>query len=195
MLEQIGSRTELFIVDDDDMVRNALAACSRMKVFMSPSSRKARRSSSRRARGRRHASFSTYTCRDGPASTSCRRSIRGASERPSLSSPRRATSRCVSAIKLGAADFIVEPFDLEAVTLRVRQAIEEWQRTPHEGTGKYGRESSRSSTSSRPASSEVLAQIASGASNKEAGRRLGISRARSRCIAPASWRSSAPERR
>jgi two-component system, LuxR family, response regulator FixJ len=81
----------------------------------------------------------------------------------------------VSAIKLGAADFIVKPFDPEAVTLRVRQAIEEWQRTPPEDTGEIRARKLKVFDKLTPREQEVLAQIASGASNKEAGRRLGIS--------------------
>ena len=43
-----------------------------------------------------------------------------------------------------------------------------------------------------PREREVLREITAGASNKEAGRNSASARARSRCTAPASWRSSAP---
>jgi len=82
----------------------------------------------------------------------------------------------VEAVKLGAFDFIEKPFHASTVVACVRQAIEAWAR--------------RGSAANRPAGMatdvpgyalltprelEVLDQIAAGASNKEAGRRLGIS--------------------
>jgi FixJ family two-component response regulator len=81
----------------------------------------------------------------------------------------------VAAIKAGAHDFVEKPFDAEVVTSMVREAV------------RVHRE--RGNGSSRPPSSrrfpgadtltarevEVLDQIAQGASNKEAGRLLGIS--------------------
>ena len=80
----------------------------------------------------------------------------------------------VNAIKSGAFDFFEKPFDAETVIVRVREAI---QASEH-----------RSSTSKpsvattfsgqdllTPREHEVLKQIAEGDSNKEAGRKLGIS--------------------
>jgi two-component system, LuxR family, response regulator FixJ len=81
----------------------------------------------------------------------------------------------VAAIKAGAHDFVEKPFDAEAVTSMVREAVRVYRE--------------RSNSATRPPSSrrfpgaetltareiEVLDQIAQGASNKEAGRLLGIS--------------------
>ena len=81
----------------------------------------------------------------------------------------------VAAIKAGAHDFIEKPFDADAVTSMVKEAVRVHR--------------DRNSSAARPPSSrrfpgaesltareiEVLDQIAQGASNKEAGRLLGIS--------------------
>jgi FixJ family two-component response regulator len=81
----------------------------------------------------------------------------------------------VEAIKNGAFDFIVKQFDAENVVSRVREAIETGA-----GRGVLNAvvDSSRKSPGYEKLTGrerEVLAQIASGASNKEVGRLLGIS--------------------
>jgi len=81
----------------------------------------------------------------------------------------------VSAIKLGAADFIVKPFDPEAVTLRVRQAIEQWQRTPPEDTEEIRAQKLKVFDKLTPREQEVLTLLAKGCLYKEIGTRLGIS--------------------
>jgi FixJ family two-component response regulator len=77
----------------------------------------------------------------------------------------------VSAIKLGAVDFIEKPFDAETVVTRVRDAI-----------AALARQAGNRDTSVFPGSElltprerDVLREITAGASNKEAGRILGIS--------------------
>ncbi|QIB34492.1 response regulator transcription factor [Ancylobacter pratisalsi] len=81
----------------------------------------------------------------------------------------------VDAIRHGALDFIEKPFDADTVVERVRDAIEAHNR-------RAGTEPSDLLTAHfpghdllTPREREVLVQIASGASNKEAGRVLGIS--------------------
>lgn len=77
----------------------------------------------------------------------------------------------VSAIKAGANDFIEKPFDADTVVTRVREAI-----------ASYGRHSEGAPGLTFPGAEhltprerDVLQEITGGASNKEAGRRLGIS--------------------
>ena len=80
----------------------------------------------------------------------------------------------VSAIKHGALDFIKKPFEAEAVVAQVRKTMAYGQRPGEEAQGNG---SHRSSAWSRltPRELEVLTRITDGASNKEAGRQLGIS--------------------
>jgi FixJ family two-component response regulator len=79
----------------------------------------------------------------------------------------------VEAMKFGAVDFLEKPFAASAMIDRVRQAVAVYRKATDgqiEGLANFpgrhlltGRER------------DVLAQVAHGASNKEAGRRLGIS--------------------
>jgi len=82
----------------------------------------------------------------------------------------------VDAIKNGALDFIEKPFDGQGVLRRVREAIDAWRRR-QESTGsssvRAARFPGRDLLTQREI--DVLDQIASGASSKEAGRQLGIS--------------------
>jgi two-component system, LuxR family, response regulator FixJ len=82
----------------------------------------------------------------------------------------------VEAIRNGALDFIEKPFDADTVITRVRDAIAAWTRRANGGglpdlalLQFLGQEQLT------PREREVLTQIATGASNKEAGRELGIS--------------------
>jgi FixJ family two-component response regulator len=82
----------------------------------------------------------------------------------------------VDAIKNGALDFIEKPFDADTVLTRVREAVAAWRQRSQDGSLKDvmalqfpGHDLLT------PREREVLAQITGGASNKEAGRKLGIS--------------------
>jgi FixJ family two-component response regulator len=79
----------------------------------------------------------------------------------------------VEAIRNGALDFIEKPFRGDAVVERVRESIAAWSRR-----GDAAHQPGMSVQSREPLTSreqDVLAQIVAGASNKEAGRELGIS--------------------
>jgi len=81
----------------------------------------------------------------------------------------------VEAIRKGAYDFIEKPFDPEQVVARVRAAVEGFSQ--RDGARRVDPRLLRVPCCERltPRERDVLVQIASGASNKEAGRQLGIS--------------------
>lgn len=82
----------------------------------------------------------------------------------------------VEAIKNGALDFIEKPFDADTVVTRVREAIAAFKRRGENGEGAdLLAQSFPGRDLLTPRERDVLAQIARGASNKEAGRQLGIS--------------------
>ncbi len=81
----------------------------------------------------------------------------------------------VEAIKNGAVDFIEKPFDANVVVARVHEALTDWT---------LKRDGAKASLARRvvgftvltPRERVVLVEIASGVSNKQIGRNLGISR-------------------
>jgi two-component system, LuxR family, response regulator FixJ len=79
----------------------------------------------------------------------------------------------VDAIRNGAQDFIEKPFDPAAVAARIRDAIDAWQQDHNEDSPLARVFPGHERLTARER--EVLEQIASGASNKETGRDLGIS--------------------
>ncbi|TBW37230.1 response regulator transcription factor [Siculibacillus lacustris] len=82
----------------------------------------------------------------------------------------------VTAIKYGAFDFIEKPFDAEQIIRRVQEALDAQARR---GTDEHKAGAVTHDFPGRelltPREIEVLGQITAGASNKEAGRHLGIS--------------------
>ncbi len=79
----------------------------------------------------------------------------------------------VAAIKAGATDFIEKPFSGQAMLERVRDAIAAYRQSLHGRIDGLADFPGRELLTNRER--EVLAQVARGASNKEAGRHLGIS--------------------
>lgn len=79
----------------------------------------------------------------------------------------------VNAIKLGAFDFIEKPFDADTVVECVRSALAARRNKPEGRNAISGDFAGKVLLT--PRELEVLAQITGGASNKEAGRQLGIS--------------------
>ncbi|QCK86687.1 response regulator transcription factor [Phreatobacter aquaticus] len=80
----------------------------------------------------------------------------------------------VDAIKHGALDFIEKPFDADTVVSRVREAIASTARRIAAPAAPV-KSNFPGMDLLTPREREVLGQIAAGASNKEAGRHLGIS--------------------
>ncbi|MGJ3264839.1 MAG: response regulator transcription factor [Salinarimonas sp.] len=79
----------------------------------------------------------------------------------------------VTAIKAGAHDFLEKPFDADEVISRVREAVSRRRKAAQAGS-KLGIRFNGAELLT-PRERDVLEQIAHGASNKEAGRELGIS--------------------
>ncbi len=80
----------------------------------------------------------------------------------------------VEAVKNGAFDIIEKPFSLESIVGRVRDAAEAWARRRPGGIESLPMEFPGCQPLTQR-EAEVLAEIAAASSNKEAGRRLGIS--------------------
>lgn len=80
----------------------------------------------------------------------------------------------VTAIKFGAFDFIEKPFDADLVVRRVHEALEAQARREGDGQKSVAHDFPGRDLLT-PREIEVLGQITAGASNKEAGRHLGIS--------------------
>jgi FixJ family two-component response regulator len=78
----------------------------------------------------------------------------------------------VEAIKNGAFDFIEKPVKASTVVTRVREAVEAWSRRNGNGKLPHSFPGHEQLTARER---DVLAQIAAGFSNKQAGRELGIS--------------------
>jgi FixJ family two-component response regulator len=85
------------------------------------------------------------------------------------------TQMVVDAIRNGALDFIEKPFDAETVTGRVREAVEAARNSGPRTASDILTLNFRGRAQLTRRECEVLAQVAGGASNKEAGRHLGIS--------------------
>jgi two-component system, LuxR family, response regulator FixJ len=79
----------------------------------------------------------------------------------------------VEAMKFGALDFLEKPFSSDAIIDRVRSAVKVWREARGGEIDGLANFPGRHLLTCRER--EVLSQVAGGASNKEAGRRLGIS--------------------
>src|SRR5262245_6835053 len=82
-------------------------------------------------------------------------------------------SSAVDAMKSGAFDYLVKPLDARSIVARVRSAVTAFAKRDGSAAGKTGLPLDFPGQSRL--TPRVLTQIAKGASNKEAGRHLGIS--------------------
>jgi FixJ family two-component response regulator len=176
MSERTDSRPEVFIVDDDESVRDALSLVFTYQGFAV-------------AEFPEGASFLAAAREHTPACVLLDVNMPGRSGLDILKeldaqhygapifivSAQGDIPMAVDAIKRGAFDFIEKPFTLDEVVVRVRDAIERWQQPANDGAADGQVAKFAGQERLTPREREVLAQIAGGASNKEAGRLLGIS--------------------
>ena len=167
---------EIFIVDDDPLVRDALSvvftlAGYKVRAFADGASFVAA------ARAEAPACIILDVHMPGRSGLDILRAL-NAEHYPTpifIISGQGDIPMAVEAIRHGALDFIEKPFNGETVVTRVREAIEARTRRSEAG----GLEALAAQFPCRdlltPREREVLGKIAEGASNKEAGRLLGIS--------------------
>ncbi len=174
MTEQTLRGSEIFVVDDDETIRETLSALfapegCRVTCFSEGHSFLAA------ARDRSPACILLDVNMPGRSGLDMLREL----DAPHYPAPILIVSgqgdvpTAVSAIRSGALDFIEKPFDAALVVARVREAITGWTRA--NGNGGVGHGHCPGYGDLTPREREVLMQIAGGSSNKEAGRHLGIS--------------------
>jgi FixJ family two-component response regulator len=173
MAEQHLSGTEIFVVDDDEIMRDTLSAVfgpegCRVTCFAEGQSFLSV------ARARTPSCILLDVNMPGQSGLDMLREL-DAPHYPApilIVSGQRDVPTAVSAIRGGALDFIEKPIEAIAVVARVRDAILSWR---SRGTNGVAPAESRSADILTPREREVLREVIAGASNKEAGRTLRIS--------------------
>jgi FixJ family two-component response regulator len=177
MSQQIGATAELFIVDDDDMVRDALSVVFAGEGYQVSGFNEGN-SFLAAARMRTPACILLDVHMPGRSGIDILKELDAEHFGAPIFviSAQRDIPLAVDAIKHGAFDFIEKPFAAEAVVARVRAAVEGWK-TPRANGGMADPRARKFSGQDRLTirEGEVLAHIAGGASNKETGRQLSIS--------------------
>jgi FixJ family two-component response regulator len=170
MTEHSLTGNEIFVVDDDEVMRDALSAVlapegCRVTCFAEGQSFLAA------ARERTPACILLDVNMPGRSGLDVLREL-DAQHYPApilIVSGQGDVPTAVNAIKGGALDFIEKPIEAAVVVARVRDAILAWARRPMDGDEIPG------AALLTPRERQVLTQVVAGASNKEAGRYLGIS--------------------
>lgn len=175
MVEQSGTRGEIFVVDDDPAVRETLSvvlsgAGYKVICFADGAALLAV------ARDHSPAAILLDVHIPGKSGLDILKELRGEDYRAPIFmiSGQGDIAMAVAAIKNGALDFIEKPFRGSEIVARLNEAIE--------GCARCQKAPSAIGTLRLPGrepltrrEQEVLEQFTSGASNKEAGRTLGIS--------------------
>jgi FixJ family two-component response regulator len=176
MTQQLTPRGEIFIVDDDPAVRDALSMIFTLEGYRVTSFGDG-------------ASFLEAAHSTAPACILLDVHMPGLSGLDILKklnaqhyaapifiiSGQADIPMAVDAIKHGALDFVEKPFDANTVVAHVTEAIAAWMERVQNGSGNLLAHDFPGRDSLTPREREVLSQIVGGASNKEAGRTLGIS--------------------
>lgn len=169
--------SEIFIVDDDYEMREALSALFRQSGFRTAAFTDGR-SFVRMTRGQTPACVLLDLCMPGPSGLDILKEL-DAKTYPApilIVSGQDDILDVVQAMRLGAFDYIEKRLDSAAIVARVVEAIDAWTRL------RQREEASQSLSPAIPGyyqltrrEREVLSQIAAAASNKETARNLGIS--------------------
>jgi len=173
MAEQHLNGSEIFVVDDDEIMRDTLSAVfapegCRVTCFAEGQSFLVA------ARARTPACILLDVNMPDRSGLDMLREL-DALHYPApilIVSGQRDVPTAVNAIKGGALDFIEKPIEAAAVVARVREAILAWTRRPANG---HSTDLVKGIELLTPREREVLERVVAGASNKEAGRMLGIS--------------------
>jgi len=174
-MEQSLAEGEIFIVDDDPMVRDMLSTLFTLEGYQVESFAEGT-SFLAATRGRKPACVLLDVNMPGRSGIDILKELHacGYPVPVFMISGQADVPLAVDAIKSGAVDVIEKPFNIEAMLERVRQALTSSVQKD-EAAGGMSLNSFPGHHALTPRERDVLAMIANGSSNKEAGQRLKIS--------------------